>query len=351
MKSKKIIIITVPYNQIGGVSVFVENIIPHLNYQVIKFKRGARPEIKSNLIKYLEAIWNPIKLFYIICTNRPPVILVNSSLSKMSLLRDGALISVAKLLRVKVVLYIHGFKEPDLKYKALLNFGYFKADRIIVLAKEFSTKLKEHGYKRKIETSFNPISEEFITDKPKKNLKLISNFLFLSRIEEEKGILIAIDAFKLVQNDYPNITLVIAGTGNALEKAKNYVFSNKINNVKFEGFVIGQKKIDLYHECDLFLFPTYYGEGLPINILEAMASCQIIVTRPVAGLIDLKSKINFGYSIPKTDYKDFAKRIIKIIDNQNDFEEIRRENGVFAKNNFAPQIIGHNLSSIIDEYL
>jgi len=51
--------------------------------------------------------------------------MINTSLSKECLIRDGVLVFIAKMFKKKVLLFIHGFDEKALKYKMLLKLGYF----------------------------------------------------------------------------------------------------------------------------------------------------------------------------------------------------------------------------------
>ena len=44
-----------------------------------------------------------------------------------------------------------------------------------------------------------------------------------------------------------------------------------MKGVEFTGDVLGERKSIVFDMADVYLFPTYYGEGMLISILEAMA--------------------------------------------------------------------------------
>ena len=53
--------------------------------------------------------------------------------------------------------------------------------------------------------------------------------------------------------------------------------------VKFEGWVSGDKKINMLNWADIFILPSH-NEGLPISILEAMSYGMPIISTPVGGI-------------------------------------------------------------------
>jgi|GEM_PF-3328436 len=349
--SNKSILITKPYLESGGVHSFVSNIISFFTQPVFVFKRGKNPKIKFKIFILFHNFFTPFRYLFFILFYQPKYIIVNSSLSKGNLIRDGIIISISKICRKKILLIVHGFQEKALKHQFLLKQGYFRVDAIIVLSNSFAEQLKQKGYKKPIYTNWNPVSTDLIElsnrDKVAIDKKENINLLFLSRIEKAKGILTALKAFEIVKKEYTNIYLKIGGKGSALEDAKNYVRDREINNVEFLGYVKGKEKTELLKSSDIFLFPTEHKEGLPINVLEAMTVGQIVITRPIAGLVDLFNETNFGFSISSTNPKDFANAIAEILENRNKYSKIAENNATFAKKNFHPGVITEKIEKIL----
>lgn len=71
-----------------------------------------------------------------------------------------------------------------------------------------------------------------------------------------------------------------------LFETKQYVVKNDIPDVVFTGRLNGDALIDKFKNADLYLFPSYYGKGMPTSVLEAMAFGLPIFTRNVGGLPD-----------------------------------------------------------------
>lgn len=101
--------------------------------------------------------------------------------------------------------------------------------------------------------------------------------LFAARLHREKGIGVALDAFMAARRDDPTLRLIVAGSGPheaefrrvAEELGAACQFLGRIDRDALPGYLSA---------ADLFLFPTQRQEGLPLNVLEALASGLPVVT-------------------------------------------------------------------------
>ncbi len=343
------ILITAPKLDLGGVSSFVKSILPYLGNDAVVYRRGKslkqdkHVSMVQNLLLPIDFIW------FILFKSKADNFIINTSLSLFCLLRDGVMVLIAKLFRKKVLLMIHGFNASVLKHRLLLNIGFFKSDCIIVLSNEFKSKLLLAGYKKNIYTQYNPVDHNILASTaPKRDFTKINDILFMSRIEREKGVYILLDFFKDINKLYPHVSLHIAGNGSEFANMMNYITENSIDNVIVHGFVSGNEKIKLLYNTDALIFPSYYAEGLPISVLEAMAAGQLILTRPVAGLVDLYSATNFGASIDSLDSKHFVDIFVDMVENREKLSAVRIKNYQFARDNFCPQIIACKMVKIFN---
>lgn len=341
-------IITGPRVELGGVASFVKNIASALDGEVAVFRRGSESRDKSLLRRMYDSILLPNK-FTRFCENiGMPNVLVNSSLSLMSMIRDGLLVRKSKALGHKTVLFIHGFQENALKYEWLLKWGYFKADRIIVLADEFKRQLEAHGYRKPIFVSLNPIEDRLYQQTVNNDLNPnLHGILFLARIERSKGIFEALQCFKILKGRHPELTFNVAGDGSARAEAEKFVSDNGIRDVIFHGFTKDESKVNLLNN-NLLLLLTSHREGLPITVLEAMAAGQIILTRPVGGLVDLHKQCDFGVMTDSLSPEDFANAFDKYYTNSDLMQQTRRNNQEFAKIHFHPSIVANKIRDIFD---
>ncbi|MDD5569215.1 MAG: glycosyltransferase family 4 protein [Candidatus Pacebacteria bacterium] len=109
------------------------------------------------------------------------------------------------------------------------------------------------------------------------------NILFLGRIEERKGLIFLLQAYKILKPKYKNIRLIIVGDGTLKKDCINYTKKNRLKEVYFEGKKPGIAAARKYYAtCDIYCSPAIFGESFGIVLLEAMA-CG----KPVCGFKNL----------------------------------------------------------------
>ena len=181
------ILITSPYSKNGGVRSFVDNIYPYFDDAVI-FYRGNRKG-KGKIINIFLTIITPIRFLFSLVRNNPDRVIVNTSLSKQLLLRDGILVFLSKVLGYNITLIIHGFQDKALSHDRILKMGYFKADVIFVLASEFKQQLVTAGYRRNIYVNYNPVESVILNRideiQISRDMSEINKLLFLARVEKQ----------------------------------------------------------------------------------------------------------------------------------------------------------------------
>lgn len=342
-------LITSPVSQSGGVASFVKNITPFLGEKTMVFRRGRASISEGRLRQISNSIALPFRFIHALRTSKAERILINSSLSTGSMLRDGLLIRLAKMKHRKVVLFVHGFQEKDLRHKSLLKCGYFRADHILVLANEFKELLLKAGCSKPISISLNPVNEELLNQTTNTQLnENLHNILFLSRIEKAKGIFEALECFRLIQMKHPEVTFNIVGDGGARKEAEQWVDERQIKNVVFHGFKSGAEKINQLKSNLLLLLLTSHREGLPITVLEAMTAGEIVLTRTVGGLVDLHAECDFGYITQSMNPADFSEAFERFYSNPTLAKETRLRNQEFARSHFHPEIVANNIKRIFD---
>ena len=112
--------------------------------------------------------------------------------------------------------------------------------------------------------------------------------LFIGRLEERKGALLLLQAYRRLCADGLPLRLVIAGTGEQENMLRNYVAANQLPAVEFVGAFEDGAAARLYADCDIFCAPSPYGESFGIVIAEAMASGRAVVAaanRGYSGLL------------------------------------------------------------------
>lgn len=101
--------------------------------------------------------------------------------------------------------------------------------------------------------------------------------LCIAYLIPEKGVYVFLNAARKIAEKNKNTVFLIAGTGPAMKKLRKLAIKNNLEN----RFLLLGWRSDikrLLNAADIFTLPTYYFEGLPVSILEAMACGKPVVS-------------------------------------------------------------------------
>lgn len=144
----------------------------------------------------------------------------------------------------------------------------------------------------------------------------------------------------------PNIYYVICGSGNRRKYLQELSMSLGLKNqISFLGY---RYDIDeIYQAADIFAFPSF-REGLPMSLMEAMASGLPVICSKIRGNIDLIEDSKGGKLIDPYDIDGFAKAIAIFAANKN-LREITGCNNLIAIKKFDIEIIIQGMKKIYEE--
>ncbi len=136
------------------------------------------------------------------------------------------------------------------------------------------------------------------------------NILFLGRIEERKGLIYLLKAFKILNKSYPNLRLIVVGEGTLKSNCQQWTKRNRLNNVVFEK-VAKEKNVPQYYKtADIFCSPAIYGESFGIVLIEAMASGVPVVAFANEGYKGVLEKGKGSMFLAEAkDYKALAEKL------------------------------------------
>lgn len=141
--------------------------------------------------------------------------------------------------------------------------------------------------------------------------------LFLGRLDERKGVIVMINAFKKLLTLKPKAQLVIAGKGPLDSEARNLAKHLKIeNSVEFKGFIPFGEIPSYYKSADIYCSPALGGESFGIVLLEAMASGTPVVASNIHGYSQVVKDNENGLLFETGDEDDIVKKIIQLADDK-----------------------------------
>jgi len=148
-----------------------------------------------------------------------------------------------------------------------------------------------------------------------------------------------INVVNILRTRIPNLKLLLVGTGNLLNKYKEQVKSLKLE--KYINFLGYRKDVpNLMTIADVSVSSSRQ-EGLPVNVMESMATGLPLVVTKTRGHIDLvKHGVN-GYIAGIDDIEGFANAVNKLYK----FETLREN---FGKKNLE-LIKEYSIENVIEQ--
>lgn len=127
---------------------------------------------------------------------------------------------------------------------------------------------------------------------------------------------LAIKAFALISEKYPNATLVMAGVDKGLESrikqlAKDVGVGER---VRFPGFLDAEAKTREFSEADIYL-NTNNIDNMPVAIVEACAFGLPVVATDIGGIAALLNDGVDGLLVPADDPDRIADAVTKLVEN------------------------------------
>lgn len=359
----KTLVLVPDLNLPGGVSNYYKTLELDTNSSITYFTiNKAQPQ--SAVATALRLISNYCKFFIKLIKDGYEVVVLNPSLDEgKSFHRELLFILITHFLNKKTVVFFRGWFDPyevrikNSRFKSFLfRISYARATKYLVLGNIFKKKLLSLGVPA--ETEFfieTTVADSSYVEELHLNSKFLSyeqevKFLFLSRIEIEKGILIAIDAFKSFCDRFPQrkSSLTIAGDGRDLNIVKSYVEERNVGNVQFVGHVSDEKKKKVLLDCHVMIFPSF-TEGLPNVILEGMLYGMPIISRATGGIPEvIENGIN-GYITESFDSTVFTEFLVNVATNGTLFKQMAEANNRIALQRFTSEKVKERIIRIYED--
>lgn len=159
----------------------------------------------------------------------------------------------------------------------------------------------------------------------------VTRMLFVGHLSEEKGVYLVLEALhKLVSESPRNFHLDIVGGGSESEVNR---LNSEIKKLGVEPFVsyVGhvsskQELVNRFNAADVFVYPSYFQEGFPRVVYEAMLMGLPIICTILVGMRDFMEDKKNCIEVEPLDVNSLIDAI-----KQTDNEEYRKNLGLNAK--------------------
>jgi colanic acid/amylovoran biosynthesis glycosyltransferase len=137
--------------------------------------------------------------------------------------------------------------------------------------------------------------------------------LYIGRLSAAKGVPILLQAIAAVAEQHPDLQLRIVGDGpdrRILEiQASQLGISDHLSFVGYQS----QDAVCCYLQaCDIFVLPSF-AEGLPVVLMEAMATGIPVIATSIAAISELVEDGINGYLVPPGAVESLAQRLDQLL--------------------------------------
>lgn len=128
---------------------------------------------------------------------------------------------------------------------------------------------------------------------------------------DQRGIFYIRDALRNIDPRMPGLTMTFAGCGVSPEEIRRFFGTELGGRIVVRPVVAAHQMQELYAEHDVFLFPSLM-EGLPLVVLEAMASGMPVITTETCGMPDVVEHEFNGLLVPPADAQAIEEAVVRL---------------------------------------
>ncbi len=161
------------------------------------------------------------------------------------------------------------------------------------------------------------------------------SFIIMARLLKSKGIIEYIKAAEIIKNKYTEAEFTILGSPGSGPDAvdMNYVDQAvKKGVIDYPGRVEDVKSY--IAQSSVYVLPSYYREGTPRSILEAMSMGKPIITTDNPGCRETVVDGKNGFMIPTKDHKILAEKMKYFIENREAIVKMGKESRKIAEEKY-----------------
>ncbi|WJE46144.1 glycosyltransferase family 4 protein [Peribacillus frigoritolerans] len=176
-----------------------------------------------------------------------------------------------------------------------------------------------------------------------------SIFLMIARVIKEKGVFEFAEAARMVKKEHPDARFILLG---GFDKSIGAIKPDELQSYVLDGSIEfpGETKdvVPYLEQARVFVLPTYYREGLPRTILEAMAMARPIITTDWPGCRDAVTDGVNGLLVPPKDSSSLVDKMKFIIENPSNVKNMSENSLRICKEKYDVNIVNKHMLEIME---
>lgn len=171
-------------------------------------------------------------------------------------------------------------------------------------------------------------------------------FLLVARLLREKGIYDYVGAVRLLRRKYPRISVDIIGP---FDPGPDAISNEEINTWVGEGIIVYHGETSdirpFISDASVVVLPSYYREGVPRSLLEALATGRAIITTDAPGCRDTVVPGENGFLVPPRDAKKLSEAMEAFILDPGLAKRMGRRSREIAVGRFDVHVVNRSVLS------
>lgn len=315
---------------------------------------------KHSLAKPFRFIGSWLRTLWLLMTHRYALCYLAITCHGIGFLKDAPFVLLCKFFRRKIIIHQHNkgmSKDLDRwPYRWLLPLCY-KDAKVILLSWHLYPDIEKVVPKENVMICPNGIKfQEFkksngSTLKDSEVENVVPRLLFLSNLIESKGVIVLLDALKLLVDKSYSFQCDFVGGETKEIDAKRFaeeVDKRQLNRlVVYKGRKYGEEKDEAFEKSDIFVFPSM-EDCFPLVLLEAMEHRLPIVTTTEGAIPDEVTDGENGLISERNNHESLAVSIRHLLDSPELCKKMGEKGYQKLCKYFTEEVFEHTMHDILN---
>ena len=288
----------------------------------------------EKLLKYLLLLRY---ISHVVKEIRPELVYITPNAGGKAFFKDFIVVQMLKSMGCKIIAHYHNKGVSAYQSKWIYNFLYkrfFSNLKVILLAENLYKDIAKYLKREDVYICPNGIPSSCKEEMEARRNNVIPHLLFLSNLLISKGVIVLLDALKILkEKEYTFVCQFIGGETAEINAVQFFEEVNKrelSDLVTYVGRKVREEKEAFFRQADIFVFPTYYETFGLVN-LEAMEYKLPVISTNEGGIPDIVKDGENGLICEKQNPVSLADCIAKLLDD----EELRVKMGSAGHEKFC----------------
>ncbi len=228
--------------------------------------------------------------------------------------KDALLVGLVKLFQIPMVYHLHNKGISARHHQRWDDYLYrrvFHDSSVILLSRHLYGDIQKYVRPARVYYCANGIVPREDSGWWPPRLETPPTILFLSNLIESKGVLVLLEACRLLKEKGDSFTCRFVGTPSDItrERFEAQVSAQGLADcVVYEGGKYGREKDRCLRDADIFALPTF-EDCFPLVVLEAMQAALPVVSTYEGGIPEIVEDGRTGFLCPPRDPRALARKL------------------------------------------